>query len=306
MKKICTLIALAFAVFQAAAQNESLLSHYQVAPILINPAVAGFKETHQVLFNARTQWSSFPDAPKSLGVQYHGPIGKTFGLGIGVSSESAARLSHLRFRMNYAFRFNIEETIKLAIGFSTEYQQMRLGNNVLSQAIYDFDEILNGAADGRQIFDASFGIFGTFNERTFAGISFANLIRARLDDIVTSNSESSFLRYYVIHAGHKFSFNDNAVSLEPSLMLRQVQNAPFQADVNLKLGFLNDRVVGGVSYRSLKTLGLLFGSELSESFRLFYTFDMTLQDIQQFSTGGHELTIGIGLSSPDKRRGFRR
>jgi type IX secretion system PorP/SprF family membrane protein len=306
MKKFYITISLVMAFAAARAQNESLISHYLVAPILINPAVAGFKETHQIVFNARTQWTSFPDAPKSLGVQYHGPIGKTFGLGVGVSSESAARLNLLKFRLNYAFRFDIQETVKLAIGFSTEYQQLRLGSNILSQPIYDFDDILNGAIEGRQVFDASFGIFGTFNEQTFAGISFANLIRARLDDIVSSGDESSFLKYYLIYAGHKLIFNDGAVSVEPSLLLRQIQDAPFQADVNLKLGFMEDRFIAGLSYRSLKTIGFLFGSEFSESFRLFYSFDMTLQDIQQFSAGGHEISIGVGLNSPDKSRSLRR
>lgn len=306
MKQILFTIALVLGCTLVRAQNESLISHYLIAPILINPAVAGFSETHQLVFNARTQWTSFPDAPKSLGVQYHGAIGKTFGMGVGVSSESAAKLNHLRFRLNYAFRFNFQETVKLGIGFSTEYQQMRLGSNVLSQPIFDFDDIINGAVEGRQIFDATFGIFGTFNEQTFAGISFANLIRARLDDIVSSTGESEFLRYYLIYAGHKLIFNDGQVSVEPSLLLRQVKNSPFQADVNLKLGFMDDRVIGGISYRSLKTIGLLFGSEISESFRLFYSFDMTLQDIQQFSAGGHEISIGVGLNSPDKSRSLRR
>ncbi len=306
MKQIFLTISMALVFVSANAQNESLISHYLIAPILINPAVAGFKETHQIIFNGRTQWTAFPDAPKTVGVQYNGPIGKTFGLGVGLSSESAAKLNLLKFRLNYAFRFNIQETIKLGIGFSTEYQQVRLGGNILSQPIYDFDDILSGAVDGRQIFDASFGVFGTFNDQTFAGISFANLIRARLDDIVSSNNEQNFLRYYLIYAGHKLIFNDGAVSVEPSLLLRQIQNSPFQADVNLKLGFMEDRIIGGLSYRSLKTIGLLFGTEISESFRFFYSYDMTLQDIQQFSSGGHEISIGIGLNSPDRSRSLRK
>jgi len=306
MKRFFITISIALLTVSAYAQNESLISHYLIAPILINPAVAGFKETHQIIFNGRTQWTSFPDAPKTIGVQYNGPLGKTFGLGVGLSSESAARLSLLKFKLNYAFRFNIQETVKLAIGFSTEYQQMRLGSNILSQPIYDFDDILNSAINGRQVFDASFGIFGTFNDQTFAGISFANLIGARLDDIVSSNDERNFLRYYLVYAGHKLVLNDGAISVEPSLLLRQIQDAPFQADVNLKLGFMEDRIIGGLSYRSIKTVGLLFGTEVSESFRFFYSFDMTLQDIQQFSSGGHEISIGVGLNSPDRSRSLRR
>ena len=302
MKNILLTISLLFTLGVLSAQNEAVVSHYQVAPILVNPAYAGFRGTHQILFNARTQGSSFPDAPKSVGVQYQGAIGSTFGLGLGVTTQSAARLNEMKVRLNYAFRFKIQETIKLSLGFSTEYQQMRLNNNILSQPIYDFDNILNGVVDGRQLFDASFGIFSSFNENTFVGLSFANLISARLNDIVTNNSESNFLRHYIIYAGHRFALNGGAVSLEPSLMLRQLKDAPFQADINLKLGFLNDRLIGGVSYRSLKSLGFLLGSEVANNFRMFYSYDMTLQDIQQFSSGTHEVTIGIGLNAPDNRK----
>lgn len=302
MKKLC--IALPFLLGSSVlfAQNEAVVSHYQVAPVLVNPAYAGFKGTNQVFFHARSQWSSFPDAPKSVGVQYQGAFGNSFGLGVGITSQSAARLNEMKLRLNYAFRFKVQETVKLAIGFSTEYQQMRLGSSILSQPIYDYDNILNDVADGRQVFDASLGIFSTFNENTFVGLSFANLISARLNDIVTNNTESSFLRYYLIYAGHRFYLNGGVASVEPSIMLRQLKDSPFQADINLKLGFLNDRVIGGLSYRSLKSLGFLLGSEIANSFRVFYSYDMTLQDIQQFSSGTHELTLGIGLNSPDKRK----
>lgn len=307
MKHLFLTIACVFLGFLAFSQDEGIYSHYQVAPILVNPAFAGFKEVHQIQFNARTQWSSFPDAPKSVGVQYHGPIGNTFGLGVGVFTESAARLSRVRARLNYAFRFNIQETVKLSLGFSTEFQQFSLGDNVLNQPFYELgDDIIEGVVDGQQLFDASFGVFGTFNDNTYAGISFTNLVRARLDNIVTANESGSFLDYYVMLAGHRFEFQDNGFSLEPSIMLRQVKDAPFQMDLNLKAGFLEDKLIGGLSYRSLKTIGFLLGTEFAESFRLFYTYDFSMQDIQQFSSGAHELTISIGLDSNSQQNRFRR
>ncbi|MFM8362126.1 MAG: PorP/SprF family type IX secretion system membrane protein [Haliscomenobacter sp.] len=284
------------------AQNEATVSHYQVAPILVNPAFAGFRGTRQVLFNARTQWSSFADAPKSVSVLYNGAVGNSFGFGVGVTTQSAARLNELKVRLNYAFRIKLEDAFKLSIGFSTEYQQMRIGNSILTQAIYDYDDILNGVVDGRQLFDASLGVCGLFNDNTFVGLSFVNLISARLNDIVTNSDQSSFLRHYTIYAGHRIRLSDGVATLEPSIMLRQAKDAPFQADVNLKLGFLNDRLITGLSYRSLKSIGFLFGSEIGNSLRAYYTYDMTLQDIQQFSTGTHEVTIGLGLNTSDKRK----
>ena len=308
MKKLLHLILLLLPTAFLWAQDEAIFTHYNLAPILINPAAAGFEETHQIQFNARGQWIGFPDAPKNVGVQYHGPMGNTFGFGLAVMGESAARLSRVRARLNSGFRFKVNENVKLAIGFSTEFSQVSVGNNVLGEPepIYQAgDDIIENAVNGRQQFDASLGLFARFYENTYASLSFTNLIAERLNNIGTNEGSGSLFQHYVFLVGHKFELSNNQLSLEPSIMVRQIKDTPFNVDINLKAGILDNKLIAGLSYRSLKTIGALIGSEISESFRFFYTFDLSMQDLQQYSTGSHEVTLAFGFKGPQNKPGSR-
>ncbi len=306
MKKFILPIICCFVFGAVSAQDEAIFSHYNVAPIIINPAYAGFTGNHQILFNARAQWTGFPDAPKTLGVQYNGPIGDIFGLGVGVVTETAARMTRIRAKLNYAFRFTVSDNVVLSTGFSTEFQQMSIGNNILGENFYQpGDGVIEDAVDGQQVFDASFGAWGSFSERTFIGFAVTNLIQARLDNIVTSQDQGSILDHYIVMAGHQFTFAQGGFTIEPSIMMRQVKDAPSQLDVNLKAGFLQDQVLAGISYRTIGAVGILLGTEIN-NFNLYYTFDLSTEEFQQFTSGSHEFTLAFGFSRGDSRSRSRR
>ena len=140
MKKYLLLISFFSLCQWAFAQDGAIFSHYNITPVLINPSAAGFNNMHQFQLNARAQWTGFADSPQTYAAQYNGPLGDNFGIGVGVLSETAAQMQRLRAHLNYAFRFDIGDNVKLSAGFSTEYQQIGLdnailGSNFLSQAI---------------------------------------------------------------------------------------------------------------------------------------------------------------------------
>lgn len=304
MKKILLSILLFFSLASVlTAQDEAVYSHYNIAPILINPAVAGFENAHQIQFNARTQWTGFPDAPLTVGAIYNGPIGDIFGVGLGVSSESAAQITRLRGKLNFAFRLPLSENFMLGTGFSAEYQRLQLDNAVASSNFYQQgDQVVEGAIEGQEEFDASLGFWGLLNERTYFGLSFTNLVNARLDDVVTAsgNNESPF-QYYLFTAGHRIDVVDN-FSLEPSVLIRQVRNAPFQMDFNLKASFMeNDQLVAGISYRTLGAFGLLLGTGFSDSkIQVYYSYDVSFQQFQAFNGGAHEATVILNFKRKQK------
>lgn len=318
MKKLILLFITLACGLQAFSQDEAIFSHYFLAPIIVNPAYAGFDGESQVLFNARAQWSGFPDAPQTIGAQFNTPIGKVFGIGVGLVSESAARMTNLSAKINYGFRFPLSEQNNntLSIGFSTEFNQQSLGGNTLFESFYELgDNIIENAVDGKNFFDASFGVFGRFyfgeSDFFYTGLSITNLVQTRLDDIVTSNDTGSFLDYYLFMAGYQFSpgGDGNNFYLEPSVMLRQIKDAPFQADINLKAGFGGDVLVAGLSYRTIGTVGILLGTDFgnvrndsnkNSGLRFYYTFDLSTQEFQQFTSGSHEITLAFGFGNQKK------
>lgn len=299
MKKLFTFILFVFALVRASAQDEAVFTHYYINPILINPAYAGFDETHRLQMNLRNQWTGFPGAPATYMVGYNGPIGKTLGVGAGVLSENIAQLTRFRVNLNYAFRYHVND-FKFSAGFSTEFQQMRLANSVLDQSdpLYDQgDFLVEEAVDGISIFDAALGFYGSVSDATYFGLSFPNLIRARLDEIETgTDTRSSFFQFYIFNLGHRFIFEEYGFKLEPSLMMRKIRNVPFQVDFNLLSSFMDDKVQAGLTYRlgTGGAFGLLLGTRIS-ALSAYYSYDVAFSNFQQYNNGSHEVTVAFDI-----------
>ncbi|MEM6320070.1 MAG: PorP/SprF family type IX secretion system membrane protein [Bacteroidota bacterium] len=301
MKKIIPfLVGLCFLNWTLEAQEQAAFTHYHVNHMLINPAAAGATDNHQVFLHARNQWAGFPGSPKTFAASYDGPIGKSFGLGAIVYSENIASMNQFRAAINYAFRFEVDK-LKVGFGFSTEFSQMQLDGGVLEDPnTFQGDLFIEDGVAGINQFDATLGFYGLYNDQTFFGIAFPNIIMARLDG--TTNDSRDNQGYYAFNIGHRFKSSEYGFTLEPSLLLRQTRGVPFQADINLKGYFLEDKLIGGLSYRggSRGALGLLVGTTFN-NFSFHYSFDVSFQGFQQYSNGAHEITLGIRLPKRVKK-----
>ena len=299
MKKILLLFAFFAVARLATAQDEAIFSHYNIMPVLINPAAAGFGDLHQFQLNARAQWSGFVDAPTTYSAQYNGPLGNNFGLGVGVLTESAAQMNRMRAHLNYAFRFKVSDMVKLSAGFSAEYQQMRLENGIAANVFFqEGDQVIEDFMDGRGVFDASIGFFSSFNENTKVGLAFTNLVRSRISNIGAQGNNESVLSYYLFYASHSIVMDE--MTLEPSLLVRNVRDVPSQLDINLKASFLQETLTTGLSYRSLGSLGILLGTKLS-TFEFYYSYDVFFQNFQKYNDGSHEVTVALSFGRHKKQ-----
>lgn len=310
---IIAIIVLASAWSLEAQEQAAVFSQYQVAPILITPAVAGFSGDHTIQMNLRTAWVGFPGAPKTYGVQYHGPIGKTLGVGLGILSETLGNTSRFRFQMNYAFHYaferNNKETAKIGLGFSTDFHQFRVASSTTNAEImnnipqYDItDRRLVTAVDGESIFDAALGIWGTVRQRTFIGLTFPNLIVAKIGDIESGESQGSFFRSVIFNLGHKFDVAGSNLTIEPSLMIRKMLDVPLQAHFNVVGGFLDEQLLAGLSFHAGTggEMGLILGTKI-DVLRFYYSFDLGFQNFQQYSSGSHELTVAFTFAKSKKK-----
>lgn len=72
-------------------------------------------------------------------------------------------------------------------------------------------------------------------------------------------------------------------------------------DFNLQAGFLNNKLITGLTYRYLGALGLLLGTEL-DGFHFYYSYDLSFADFQAYSNGSHELTVGYRINRIDLKK----
>ncbi len=291
MKKIIIIFAF-FAGFYNCinAQEEAIYSHYHLNPLLINPATAGFDEEYYHLFlNARSSWVAFPETPRTYSLSFNGPLTNNFGIGALLFTENLAALSRNRLQLSYSGRYNFTEDFKAAFGFSTEFHRTRITSNVVNNQLYEAgDDIIDEAIDGIRVFDVSVGVYGSYKENTYGGLTIPNLVRNKLDDI---NGDETGL-YYIVFAVHRFDPATTSFSLEPSFAVRKVRTVPFQIDFTLKAGFLDDRLMTGLTYRTGTggDLAILIGTNY-KNLQAYYTYDVYFDDFQTYNNGSHEFTV---------------
>ena len=307
MKKVLFIFLLGMLCARVSvAQEEAIYNHYILNPFLINPGAAGSDESaNRVFFNYRSQWAGFPGSPKSYAGSWNGPIGNRLGLGAIVFAENIAQLSRVRAQASYAYRYS-DDKLNMGIGFSTEFHRVELRNEFLNDPFYEEgDELIAEKMNGVNAFDVTLGFFGTYDQRTFFGVSLPNLIRNRLDEISDPDGlNNSPIRYFTALVGHRFEVPGRKIELEPSLAARKLRGLPLIVDVNLKATLMDGKLLAGLNYTAgLESgwFGLLFGVRPEESIQLVYSFHSYSGEFQSYSTGSHEISIGFFLPRKEKK-----
>ena len=94
--------------------------------------------------------------------------------------------------------------------------------------------------------------------------------------------------------GNVFEINDD-LKIKPQAMLKMVQNAPIQYDINVNF-LIKNKIWTGVSYRSGADISVLLGLQVNPQFLVNYSYDYNLTKIQKYSQGSHEITLGYLFS----------
>ena len=290
MKKLLILISFMW-VTVANAQDEAVFSQYTINPTLVNPGATGFNDGTQAYLSFKNQWTGFTGAPRNIAANINGQIGDKLGLGVMLNSETAGAETRVRGQLNYGFRFKINE-LKLGIGLSTQLSRTSIGDRVLLDPKYQSGDILaERAVAGSNFFDASAGVYGTYSDKIVFGVSALNLIQQRLGAIGRPTSNTKNLSYYTFMLGYKYK--TELYTITPSLMVRNVKDAPFTLDVNVLGSFLQNRLLVGTTYRagSGGLIGFTGGTKIS-NFQIVYTFEYGFSNLQKYAGGAHEVSIG--------------
>ena len=304
MKKINLLLIVLFmaATSQTFAQEEAIFMHAAINPTLINPASVGAdKDHHKVFMNVRRSWTSFPGTPRSYAVSYNGRLGKNLGLGAMIFTENIASFSRFRAQLSYAFRYDIKD-FNMALGLSTEFHRKRLITaDILDDELYDTgDEAVERGMEGIKVFDASLGLHGTHKLGTYFGLSLPSLVRNKLDEISDPEGKSSVLSNFTFLAGHHFDLTESNFSIEPSLVVKKVRNVDLQLDFGVTAGFLKERILTGLIYRTGTggSLAILLGTKFN-SLRFYYSYDVYFDEFQSYNGGSHEITFSFDFDRKD-------
>lgn len=272
------------------AQQDPLFSQYMFNKLAVNPAYAG--STDMVTLDAlyRYQWVNIEGAPQTFSASLHSPLSNPhLGLGLNVYQDvigpsiNQGALATFSYRIlfpNAKLSFGIQGGVKYAdilwSHITTEYQ----------------DPSFNAPMKNKAVPDASFGIY--FNtKKYYVGVSSKELLQNQMGVVKVNgkNEYSKLLRHFYGMAGAAFPISDNLV-FRPSMLVKFVQNAPAQVDLNAS--FLISKVFWvGASYRTEKAVSFMTEFNLSPNLRLGYSYDLWFNQLQAYNKGSHEIRLSF-------------
>jgi type IX secretion system PorP/SprF family membrane protein len=111
---------------------------------------------------------------------------------------------------------------------------------------------------------------------------------------------SKLATHFYVTGAYKFDLGDD-FKIEPSACLKYVNPAPFQFDLGLRAIYKEKIWIGG-AFRYLDAVSALVGFTMQENITFAYSYDFTMTNIKKYSTGTHELMIGIKFhKTPEKK-----
>ena len=281
MRRLFAVLAI-FSITFAVAQQDPQYSQYMFNKLAFNPAVAGSNDAICLGLLYRSQWVDFEGAPTTGVFNVDAPIGQTFAIGASVMFDEIGFDQTLEAKLALAARPRIGSG-RLGIGVSLGFMQKTLDGDWRFNDPNDPLIPLN--SESASVFpDIGAGLY-YYTNKLFIGASASHLSEAEIE---YDNITSTTARHYFGLIGYTFDLSPSW-GLAPSVLVKS-DEAETQVDINAR-AIYNNRFWGGVSYRLEDAIVAMIGFNISD-FRLGYSYDFTTSEINDYSNGTHEITLG--------------
>lgn len=263
-------------------------------PVLINPGASGFGN-NQLLFNYRNNWASFAGNPNTITLAYDGQLIDRVGFGAVVMQDNFGSLRTNKAQVSFSYGITTP-TNKVRFGIATDFLQHGLNNRDADDSQFNpNDPLVRLRREGAQFFEVSIGAYGIYDNRLTYGIALPSLLSSRINytDKVNTNEIG-----FIFNVGYKLDAVPDEITLEPSIFVKKLQSVPTHVDINLKAGFMEDKLTGGVSYTlgADKRLGFLLGFKINKA-DIYYTYNVSTWAFQNYNNGAHEVSVKLNLGA---------
>lgn len=268
-------------------QHTPIVSQYMQNALPLNPAFTGSRDALSIAASYRTQWVGLDGAPTTQTVSVHTPLpNESFAVGlllfndqIGVSRQTGAYA-------NFAYRLKLQKG-KLQFGLAAGASQ-RASNWTDINTDQPGDEAFASDQRSEILPNFSFGVY-YYNEKWYASLSAPMFLTHKFGGkgyMVENDFENYNLH---LNSGFRVELNQDW-EMRPSFMVRYTNAAPIQGDLNFLFQY-DELVEAGFSYRTDKSVVALARYNVNRQFAIAYSFDWSFNDIAQYHSGTHEITL---------------
>jgi type IX secretion system PorP/SprF family membrane protein len=330
MKKLALLVGLGVLSFNLQAQQKPHYSQYVLNQYILNPALTGIENYVDVKLSHRHQWVGLEGAPVTTYATIHGAIGKKdyrtsptsyrvpgenprgksywedytaaephHGIGLQVINDRTGPLNAFSAYATYAYHIAVGVRTSLAAGFGAGFTNLSLNSskldfgpaNPVDPAVFTSGQINNFKPD----FNA--GLY-LYSADYFVGLSAQQIIPQKVvftDNEVRRTEDGKFVPHLFATAGYRFLVGEE-FNLIPSVLVKYIKPLPVQADINLKLQYL-DLAWIGASYRTEDGFAGMLGVNISNTLNIGYAYDYTTSNLNTVSRGTHEILVGLTIGN---------
>ena len=285
------LLSFGFIYNQMYAQQLPFYSQYLLNDYAYNPSIAGSRPYFDVKSNHRYQWVGITDSPRTYTLSINGPTkNRKMGLGGFLYTDHVGPTRRTGFQFSYAYHFNMSDKIRLSLSLSAGLIEWKLDAHKIT--LYDpSDQVIVNSVMRAIAPDAKFG-FLLYHDNWFFGGAAPNLIRSKLNFSNSINTGLSRLEnHFYLHGGYTFDLSEDLV-IEPSFMVKFVSPAPIQLDLMSRIVWKKQLWLG-VAYRTMDAASAMIGYVFKQNLLLGYSYDFTTSNLRNYSSGTHELMIGV-------------
>jgi type IX secretion system PorP/SprF family membrane protein len=293
MRRILVFTFCVMSALKGFSQQDPQYSQYMFNQMAINPAYAGSKEALSTTAFIRDQWTGIDGAPKTQTISAHGPLkSRKVGLGFSVIADQIGPKKSVGALASYAYRIPVKNG-KLSFG-------LRFG---VFNYTYNWDDIIyKDAGDvynthtqtSKIVPTADCGLY-YYSNSVYAGLSATHLYSGKLTSVSSLNGDDAKLAPHIFFTfGKAFDLGENLI-FNPSVMVKTAKGSPSTFDLNASF-LLKQRLWLGVSVRSTYGVVVYTQFNITDKFKLGYSFDYGINQIGKLGGGTHEIMLGYDFN----------
>ncbi len=293
--------------------QDPQLSQFYGNPIYTNPAFAGTGSgCGRVVMCYRNQWPGLARTFETQTVSWDADY-SAGGLGLMVTNDIAGigRLRRVTASAIYSYNTRISQNVNLRFGVQASYYQQSIDWSKLTFS--DMIDPRTGFEPGyatKEITPTQTKNFPNFStgavlyaENYYVGMAVHNLIEPNESFYSATGPGTNLPRRYTLHGGMTIPIGarQQNFSISPNILF-MVQKQFTQ--VNFGFYINKSSFVTGLWFRQTRpnsdALMVLVGYK-TPTFKIGYSYDLTVSNARAAATGSHEVTFGINIGCKNKR-----
>ncbi len=282
-------------------QQLPQFTQYMYNTISINPAYAGSREVLSIVGLHRSQWAGLDRAPETQTLSIHSPLrNEQLGLGLSFIKDQLGYENFTYLYGDFSYTVRLTRELNLAFGLKAGLTQYSVDDALLASENLDAQ-----IASIRNRWEPNFGA-GMYlhTDKWYLGFSAPRLLNINHSDVEVNGVNYGVIDRvsYYLTGGYVFDLNES-LKFKPAALIKATRGAPLSYDLTANFLF-NEKFWLGGSYRInefTSAIGGLVDFQVTRQLRVGYTYEYPLSEINQYSSGTHEILLMFELHKLAKR-----